>query len=97
MKYLIKPLDYSYSWKLCKFFERSIEKSMTEDLEIMIEHSEVKVKPNLMEYFSLADLEGNCRPLFAKETPEFLLEFLQRTYVTCHNYMVENLENLDNL
>ena len=97
MKYLINPLDYSYSCKLSKFFERSIKESMTEDLEIMIEHSEVKVKPNLMEYFSLLDLDGNCHPQFVKETPEFLLEFLQHTYATCHNYMVENLENFENL
>ena len=93
MTFILKSLEYKYSYQLTQFIERSIAKSLTDDLKHKIDNYE-NVKENLLHYISILDTNGICQPLFEKDTPEFILEFLSRIYANCNNYMFDHPEEI---
>lgn len=89
MNLKLKSLNYKYAYQLTKFLERSIDTSLTEALTNEIKNYKGAIRPHIVQYISILDLNDNCQPIFALDTPEFLTEFLYRTYADCHNFMVE--------
>ena len=93
---------FTYLFKITKSAETSEEIVLDvflkiwhgKELILQIENFDGEIKANLVEYLYIVDHRGNCQPQFSKDTPQFLLEFLQTAYSSCHNYMADHPDKI---